>query len=514
MDIFHKLTIKNRLVSIILLVTLLATGSLFTIQTYLDIRKANAELLHQTKLLATLVSQNSVIPLAFSDAPAAESVLMSLHPISSIIAARVTMPDGTILASYGDTTILVPDIKTLNMDGTQRNKNFLFVYKPISKDEILGHITLVASRAEIITDIRNSIIVSIIIYCLIILLAYWAAVKVQGTISEPIINLTRVANTIATQKDYSVRAQEDSGGEIGQLQKSINTMVSMLHDTIESLQNEISERQRAAHEKDMLEEKLRHAERLKALGRMSGGIAHDFNNQLVGIMGYASFLQTKLRHPEKIKNFEKLQKYTKKILETAEQYSELIKKLLIFSRQSKSELRKLHIDAVLQEVIAIARMSCGAHITIEKQLECPDALIMGDKVQLHNAFLNLALNARDAMPTPGTLTFSSELFFDGSITETSQLTQGVKVSVSDTGIGMEAEVKKHIFEPFYSTKDIGKGTGLGLASVYGTVKSHHGKIKVHSEKGKGTVFSIFLPFNNKELQTPVTQSPKERSHGD
>ncbi|MHC4884211.1 MAG: hybrid sensor histidine kinase/response regulator [Planctomycetota bacterium] len=244
-------------------------------------------------------------------------------------------------------------------------------------------------------------------------------------------------------------------------------------------------------ERREMEERLRQSEKMQAIGQLAGGIAHDFNNQLSGILGYAEMLARKL-------DDQKLAEYAARIQTAAERSAELTSQLLAFGRKGKNLSRAISVNSILDEATAILEHSIDKRITIRKDLKAGPAMTMGDPSQLQNALLNTALNARDAMANGGEITFRTEhvvLNDDSPTSPPLDIPPGayVMISISDTGTGMDAETQKRIFEPFFTTKDVGKGTGMGLASVYGIVHNHNGAISVCSEPGKGSTFTIYLP---------------------
>jgi len=243
-----------------------------------------------------------------------------------------------------------------------------------------------------------------------------------------------------------------------------------------------------------MEEQLRQSEKMQAIGQLAGGIAHDFNNQLAGVLGYADMLENHLED-------EKLSRYATSIKKGAKRAAELTKQLLAFSRKGKNLSVPVEIHKVIGEVASILEHSIDKRIKIQQVLKASPAVTVGDPTQLQNAILNIALNARDAMPRGGELIFETDIAeFDEDFCKGHpyEVDAGgyLKISVTDNGCGMDAETQKHIFEPFYTTKEVGKGTGMGLASVYGTVRNHGGSISVYSEvgHGHGTAFRIYLPL--------------------
>jgi len=268
---------------------------------------------------------------------------------------------------------------------------------------------------------------------------------------------------------------------------------------------DITEQKKAEVERELLQERLRHSEKMEAIGQLAGGIAHDFNNHLSAILGFAEILLERQQDPE-------LLGYTGGIVKSCKRSAELTRQLLAFARKGKYLTVLVDLQEVIQEVVQILKHSIDKRIVIRWIGAGQPRLVLGDPYELQNALMNLAINARDAMPGGGELTFSLEV---RELDETTcrrlpyDVFPGVflQVSVSDTGVGMEKEVQQRIFEPFFTTKELGKGTGLGLASVYGTIKNHRGAILVYSEPGRGSCFKLLLPMA--ELQDGEVVEAKE-----
>jgi len=259
-------------------------------------------------------------------------------------------------------------------------------------------------------------------------------------------------------------------------------------------------------EKKKLEAQLQQAQKMEAVGTLAGGIAHDFNNILQAIFGYTQILLMG-KEPGN-PDYEKLEAIEK----SAQRASDLTKRLLIFSRKVESKLRPMDLNNEIEQVSQMLERTIPKMINIESHLSEDIKIINADPAQIEQIMMNLGVNARDAMPNGGRLIFETEnMILDEEYCKThsgSKPGQYVKLSISDTGQGMDKEILKHIFEPFYTTKETGKGTGLGLAMVYGIVKSHNGYIMCYSEPGEGTTFKIYFPIIEKEAER--VESKKER----
>ncbi len=254
---------------------------------------------------------------------------------------------------------------------------------------------------------------------------------------------------------------------------------------------DITENKREEHERRELEQQLRHAQKMEAVGRLAGGIAHDFNNLLMVIQSYAEMLQSRLPAHDPLRN------NTREIMEAARRAASLTGQLLAFSRKQINSPVVLDLNALVKNTARMLKRLIGEDIELRVELGELLWAIEADSDQIVQVLMNLCLNSRDAMPQGGTLTIAIEniTLDEARIGDHPYMLPGeyVKITFIDTGMGISEEKQEHIFEPFFTTKDVGKGTGLGLATVYGIVKQNGGYIWVDSELGHGACFTICLP---------------------
>jgi signal transduction histidine kinase/CheY-like chemotaxis protein len=284
----------------------------------------------------------------------------------------------------------------------------------------------------------------------------------------------------ATNKDLYVVSYGTSAGHVA----------TLLLDVTEQIQAEKKSRE--------LQEQLHHTRKMEAIGQLAGGIAHDFNNLLTAIHGNAELIRI---DPKSDRSH---MECAEQILQASHRMTDLTQQLLSFGRKGKLQTISVDMHEAIAETVKLLSHSIDRRIQIIQELRAPYPCVVGDPSQIKNSLLNLGINARDAMPRGGTLTFSTRIvrIDENQLDvnrETVQPGQYLEISVRDTGVGMDAATMEHIFEPFFTTKKIGEGTGLGLAGVYGCVKCHRGFINVESQPGQGSVFKVYFPPAESEV---------------
>ena len=323
-----------------------------------------------------------------------------------------------------------------------------------------------------------------------------------ATSMEPITERLRETGKPENVTDYDVIRKDGTS-------LTLELSVSLLKDQdglpmgYRGVLRDVSERRKTEEEKHKLESQLQQAQKMESIGTLAGGIAHDFNNILMGIQGNASLMLLKIEsdHPnyEKIKNIEKY----------VQNGTELTKQLLGFARRGKYLIKATDLNEIIEKSSSLfgrTKKEIRVHTTLSDDLWTAEV----DRGQIEQVLLNLYVNAWQAMSNGGDLYLQTEnIILDRSYVKPYRVEPGryIKISVSDTGVGIDKETQERIFEPFFTTKEMGRGTGLGLASVYGIIKSHGGYINVYSEQEKGTVFTIYLPASQKEASIEKEAAP-------
>ncbi len=289
----------------------------------------------------------------------------------------------------------------------------------------------------------------------------------------------------ARQKQFQIRdfiEEQKRSAEV--LEAEVKIRTSELEEALGRLRSEMAERARA-------EEQLRQAQKMEAVGQLTGGIAHDFNNMLTGVMGSLDIIQRRI-----VSNrLDDIGRFMDAAIASAQRAANLTQRLLAFSRRQSLDEKPVDANALIRSLTDLLRRTIGENIELRTALAETLPTIVVDANQLENAIINLAINARDAMPDGGALTVST------SLVEPADGDDGrfVSISITDTGVGMDEPTVRQAFEPFFTTKPIGQGTGLGLSMVYGFADQSGGKADISSALGVGTTVAILLPASEAEI---------------
>jgi signal transduction histidine kinase len=319
--------------------------------------------------------------------------------------------------------------------------------------------------------------------------------------------LRHIMESLSRNDLKPIERMAEERSEFGELARTIHRSF----EQSERLIAEMKERRATEEALRKSEEELRHAQKMEAIGRLAGGVAHDFNNLLTAIIGYAELIAGRPKLNSQIKQNAEL------ILKAGEQAATLTKQLLAFSRKQMMQPKVLDLNELIGDVEKLLRRVIGERYELITLRGAEHGRVRADPSQIEQVLLNLGVNARDAMPTGGRLTIrTANLQLDQRRTREigTQIPPGdyVELSVTDSGCGMDEDTKSRIFEPFFTTKGPGKGTGLGLATVYGIVRQSGGAISVESEVGEGSTFRIYLPRETAPVDyTHSHQAPLEKS---
>jgi len=329
------------------------------------------------------------------------------------------------------------------------------------------------------------------------------SIAVSSTITKPIERLVQRLQRGA-EGDFSVRADTGSGAEIGRLAHFFNLFMAHLEEGEAA-------RERMEEERERITARLRQSEKMQAVGQLAGGMAHDFNNILAAVVGHTDLMLASDLSPENRSRAEH-------IVTAAERAASLTRTLLDFSRRGSVRSVVVDIRAMITEVVELLSHSIDKRIAIETEIGDGELFVRGDPGRLQNMLLNLAINARDAMPEGGRLGFAAQRCTEDewSAAALPDAPIGcVKINVSDTGPGIDPSIVPRVFDPFFTTKAAGEGTGLGLTSAYGCARGHGGTIEILGAPGGGTMVEVLLPLCEPTARIDTIQPAAEPSdhHG-
>jgi signal transduction histidine kinase/ActR/RegA family two-component response regulator len=487
-----------------------------------QVRSLTEQAVIKGELQASLLAYNAKLGV-FTENPA-----LLIEPIDGIMANKEVLSvalfntDGKTLLSQSrsekkpspDVAGWNPHIVDLMASSSslhfQTSDNFVFWSRvvleslPPAKDDIyassvpskktrqtIGYIKITMDNQFLHTALQTLLRESILICSAFLLLGSIIAYVISRKITHPLNILTSGVNAFGKEGKHQDIVIE-TGDEIEKLAQAFNEMVDSLR--------------KRELEKGELEEQLRHSQKMEAIGTLAGGVAHDFNNMLTVINGYAALMKMELTGEEKLGS------YANQILMAGEKAATLTSRLLAYSRKQIMNPRPLNLNEAVRNIEKMLSRLINEDIELLFRLSMDEPVVLADAGQIDQILINLATNARDAMPEGGTVTISTaKVTLDDEFVKRYAQEKGgnyALMTVSDTGIGMSEQTKEKIFDPFFTTKEVGRGTGLGLSMVYGIVKQHNGIIEADSEIGKGTTFRIYLPvvepvMEVREASTPV-----------
>ncbi len=347
------------------------------------------------------------------------------------------------------------------------------VSAPASSQSVIGYVKVILDKGVLKREMREILVRNALIA---VAFLFAGCIAIYIAIKRVTLPLTRLAASVRSlgKGETIDKVPVESMDEIGRLAVDFNTMYDDL--------------KKREEEKEALEERLRHAQKMEAIGTLARGIAHDFNNILATLRGSIYLMEKKLQEQVNVKQ------YTGQVHNSITKAQNLIRGLLTFSRTQTISSRPMDVNNIIKRLQPMLVNIAGEDIRVNLSLFEGPLMVMTDSMQMEQILMNLCSNARDAMPDGGVIFVSTRA---ETVNEGKQaLAPGeyAVISLGDTGPGMDDKVKERIFEPYFTTKDVGKGTGLGLSIVYGIIERHKGHIEVHTKKGEGTEFRIYLPL--------------------
>jgi len=358
-------------------------------------------------------------------------------------------------------------------------------------DQTIGYVTVIMDASNLKKSLQLLLLDSVLIGTFFLIIGAIIAYFVSRGITRPLKRLTKGVTDFSSGKEYR-EINVGSGDEIGNLASAFNEMVTSL--------------KKKEDEKADLEEKLRHSQKMEAIGTLAGGVAHDFNNILMAINGYGALLQIELEEGSK------LWAYADQIIKAGDRAANLTQRLLAFTRKQIISPKPVVLDDVIRNIEKLLIRLITEDIDIGFLLEAGDSVVLADSGQIDQVLINLVANARDAMTHGGEINIATRVIaLDDEFLKQHDQSGGGEyalVTVRDNGAGIDENVMGKIFDPFFTTKEVGKGTGLGLSMVYGIVKQHNGIIEVDTEVGRGTTFRIYLPLIKPVKKEQLINTPE------
>jgi signal transduction histidine kinase/ActR/RegA family two-component response regulator len=468
-----------------------------------DLRNAYQDLRTDLVSLAQLIGSASTGALTFDDTRGADEILAAMKARPHIVSARLYDARGNPFASYrrrGEEADALPERALADSYRAGLVEAVLFQTVQLGRERA-GTIYLKADLVQVRSHFEGYLVVVLVVMLASIAAASLISAPWQRLVSEPILRLAEAAGAVARSKDYSVRVASPGGDEMGTLTAAFNEMVAQIEQRDADLRSEVKDREHA-------EEQLRQGQKMEAVGRLAGGVAHDFNNLLGVILGYSEMLLGQELLPQHRRKMEEIHKAGKRA-------AALTRQLLAFSRKQVLAPKVLDLNFLVTEFTRMLPRVLGEDVKLEIREGPQLGQVKADPGQLEQILMNLAVNARDAMPAGGLITIATRnvALHGAAVADGPPAGSFVMLTVSDTGSGMDAETRSHVFEPFFTTKPQGQGTGLGLATVYGIMKQSDGYIEIESAPGRGTTFRLYFPRTDAPVEDSLEPTPEPARRG-
>jgi signal transduction histidine kinase/ActR/RegA family two-component response regulator len=487
MPLRRKLMVSILLTSVV--VMLLMCGAFFTYE-LLAMRRTTVR---QVSTLGEITATNLTGALAFEDPSDAQEILAALKAERYVVAAAVYDENGRIFASYPQSLTKETLPPSPPAAGYRFEESYLVGSQPImERERDLGILYLKFDTGVVMREwLWSSLWIASAVMAFVFLVAYLLSRALQRQIARPILDLGATARRISDRQDFSIRAAKHGQDEIGQLSDSFNEMLAGIEERELALRAANDALRAENAERHQAQQQLARAQKMEAVGQLTGGLAHDFNNILGAIIGNLDIARENIAPESAAAGF------CDAALDAALSAAELVKRLLAFSRRQPLHPQPTNLVGVVAGVKPLLARTLGEQVHITTASDTAGWLAMADPVQIESAILNLAINARDAMPGGGDLRIDLKAVtvdaIYASAAEDLKVADYVLLSISDNGSGMPPEVAARAFDPFFTTKGPGAGSGLGLSMVIGTMKQLGGTAKIYSEVGIGTIVQLYLP---------------------
>lgn len=516
----HSLLLISLMSAVILVLSVLLYSQ-FTL-TSNSIREASAQTMEESLLtqlaqhgesMTEVLAENLVNPVYAFDMKAIEDLLAGALAQEDVSYVYVLDRDGNVLhdgediipkfgtrltdpladeAAFSSGLLILQTDEGLDISADIETGDSLLgrVRLGMSADSVRQDISAMTMQMSEISDagINRTTGFMIALALFLVLAAVFLSFFVSRRFLNPIQQLKIGAEEI-TRGNLAVRVDPKGDDEFAHLATAFNHMAEQVQEVRDRLQERTHALEQEIQGRKVLDERLREAERMDAIGRLAGGVAHDFNNQLMVIGGTADSLAMGELSAEALEQVNMIQA-------SVGSASELTKQLLAFARKGALKNIIVDVNELIDEVASMLSRSVKKQVRISTSLSTDCTTVRGDPSQLQNCLLNLGINANDAMVDGGVMHFSTEVTNVGraeALVEECNAGEYLKLSVRDDGKGIDDNILSHIFDPFFTTKEMGKGTGLGLSAVWGTVKGHGGFIRVE-RKQDNTFFNLFLPL--------------------
>jgi signal transduction histidine kinase/ActR/RegA family two-component response regulator len=505
---FQDMPIQRKLMAIILGtsgVVLLLTCATFLTYEFATFKQTS---LRQLSTLGEIIATNSTAALAFDNQADATEILGALKAEHHVVAAALYDRQGSLFAQYPANAPVASLPPAPQADGYRFERGRLIGYAPVVQvqgSQRLGTLYLESDMEAMYERFRLYGGIAILVVAGSSIVAYMLSRKLQRQISRPILALAETAQAVSDRREYSVRALKHGNDELGLLTEAFNHM-------LEQIEARNLELQRAYDDLRQTQQTILQQERLRALGQMASGIAHDINN---AISPASIYVETLL---EKEPNLSaRARDYLTTTQRAIDDVAQTVSRLREFSRQREPQLALAPVDLnqLVGQVVDLTRarwsdmqQQRGWSIEVKTELAESLPLILGVESEIREAMINLIFNAVDAVADGGRISIRTQLFSPGLLAGTPGAVARVGVEVADSGVGMDDETRRRCLEPFFSTKGE-RGTGLGLAMVYGTMQRHNGDIEIDSTPGQGTTVRLLFPRPTvaSELPFPLDLRP-------